>query len=85
MAEEPDRGTTPCIPIQSRDVLRLAWVTALAGPYLRLRTINLDVAGLTAGIGFVGIGAADVRDFEHHVRLPVFVPEGYADVGSAVT
>lgn len=84
MSEKPDCGTVPRIPIQSRDILSLTRVAALAGPDLCFRTIDLDVAGLTAGVRFAGIRAADVGDFKHHVRLPVFVPERDADVGSTV-
>ena len=74
----------PGITIQPRDVLRLTRVTALTRPDLRLRAIDLDVAWGTAGVRLAGICAADVGHFEHHVCLPVFVPERDADIGSTV-
>ena len=75
----------PRVTVQPRDVLYLARVTPAPRPDLSLRAIDLDVAGLSAGIWLAGIGTADVGDFEHHVSLPVFIPEGDANVRSAVT
>ncbi len=75
----------PRITVQSRDIFGLSWVAALPGPDFRFRAINLDVARRAAGVRFAGVCAADIRDFEHHVRFPVFVPEGDTDIGSAVS
>lgn len=85
ISEEPNCGTMPRITVQSRDIFGLSWVAALPGPDFRFRAINLDVARRAAGVRFAGVCAADIRDFEHHVRFPVFVPEGDTDIGSAVS
>ena len=82
--KEPDRGAMPGISIQSRNIFRLPRISALTGPDLRLRAVDLDVTGLTAGVWFAWVGAADIGDFEHHVCLPVFVPERDADIRSAI-
>lgn len=75
----------PLITVQSRDIFGLSWVAALPGPDFRFRAINLDVARRAAGVRFAGVCAADISDLEHHVRFPVFVPEGDADIGSAIS
>lgn len=85
MPEEPNGRLRPRIPTQPRDILSLARVATLTGPNLRFRAVDFDVARLKAGIWFAGIRAADIGDFKHHVRLPVLIPKGYADVWSAVT
>ena len=46
--------------------------------------IDFDVGGLGAVGGIVGIGAADVGHFEHHVGCAVFFPERDADVLHAI-
>lgn len=48
------------------------------------RSVDLDVSRFGAVSGVVRVGAADVRDLQHHVRLPLIfllaVPEADADV-----
>ena len=46
--------------------------------------IDFDVGGFGAMARIVGIGAADVGYFEHHVGRTVLFPEGDADVLHAV-
>ena len=85
MPKEPNGRTSPLMPIQPRDILRLARIPTLPTPDFCLGAIDLDVTGRATGVWFAGIGAADVGDFEHHVRFPVFVPERDADIGATVT
>ena len=75
----------PLISSQSRNIFSQARVAALSSPNLRFRSVDLDVTRRAAGVGLVWVGAANVGDLEHHIGFPVFVPEGDADIGSAVT
>lgn len=49
-------------------------------PDLGFGTVDLDLPGIGAVSGIVGVRGADVRHFEHHVGLPAFLPERDAHV-----
>lgn len=51
---------------------------------LRLGTIDLDVGRCRAVSRIVRVRGADIRDFEHHVREPVFPPKRDTNVLHAV-
>ena len=51
---------------------------------LCLGAIDLDVGRCRAVSRIVGVRGADIRDFEHHVREPVFPPKGDTNVLHAV-